>query len=144
MLAGCMSDRTKYSILFDQVDHLQVKDPVLNKGVTIGEVTHLTMYGNQVLADIELKDNRNIPKGSTFLAKEYLLGSSCIDIKYSDSSTFLRSKDTVSGVFETRKWERLSGDTAKRKKIEQSLEKIATGVKELIETVRDSTRKVNE
>lgn len=144
MLAGCMPDRTKYTILFDQVDHLQVKDPVLNKGVTIGEVTHLAGYGNQVLADIELKDNRNIPKGSTFLAKESLLGSSCIDVNYSDSPVLLTSTDTVRGVFEAKKWEHLSGDTAKRRKIEQSIEKIATGVKELIEAAKDSTRPVNE
>ena len=142
--AGCFSKQNKYIISFDRVDGLQEGSSVLNKGLTIGKVTHIDLFGNRVLVDIKLNDNTKVPEQSIFLIKENLLGSSYIDIEYSDRINFLTSKDTALGKYQKQSiMDNIISDTTKRKKIEKSLEKIASGVGELIETAKDSTKKTN-
>jgi ABC-type transporter Mla subunit MlaD len=139
---GCFSEQNKYTISFDRVDGLQEGSSVLNRGLTIGKVTHIDLFGNRILVDIELNTKTKIPEQSTFLVRENLLGSSYIDIEYSDKMNFLSSKDTILGKYQKRAiMDNIISDTTKRKKIEKSLEKIASGIGELIETAKDSTKK---
>jgi ABC-type transporter Mla subunit MlaD len=139
---GCFSNKDKYTISFDRVDGLQVGSTVLNRGLNIGKVTHIDLFGNRILVDIELNDRTKIPEQSIFLVRENLLGSSYVDIEYSDRIKLLNSKDTILGMYQKQAiMDNIISDTTKRKKIENSLEKIANGIGELIETTKDSTKK---
>ncbi len=139
---GCFSKQNKYTISFDRVDGLEEGSNVLNRGLTIGKVTHFDLFGNRVLVDIVLNNKTSIPEQSIFWVKENLLGSSYIDIEYSDKMKFLSSKDTILGKYQKRAiMDNIISDTTKRKKIEKSLEKIASGIGELIETAKDSIKK---
>ena len=141
-LTGCFRKNDKIIISFDRVDGLVKGSSVYNKGITIGEVTHLELFGNRVLVDIKLKDNIKIPEQSTFVIKENLLGSSYVDIEYSNSNSYLKSSDTTFGKYQKQViMDNIISDTAKRKNIEKSLEKIATGIGELIESTKDTTKK---
>jgi ABC-type transporter Mla subunit MlaD len=140
-LSGCFRDPAICTVVFDRVDELQNGSQVLCNGLTIGKVIDLKEYEKRILVRFELKDNIQIPKGSKFYVKVPLLGTSNLVVKFSDSTTFLTAKDTVSGSYtENPSLDSLISDTTKRRKIEQSLDKIATGVKELMETVRDSSK----
>lgn len=142
--AGCFSKQNKYKVLFDRADGLQEGSNVLNKGVIIGNVTNIDLFGNNVLVDIQLNENKKIPEQSTFLLKENLLGSSYVDIEYSDKINYLSFKDTAIGKYQKQViMDNLFSDTTKRKKIEKSLEKIVTGIGELIENAKDSAKRSN-
>ena len=139
---GCFSEKNKYTISFDRVDGLQAGSNVLNRGLNIGKVTHIDLFGNRILVEIELSGKTKIPEQSIFLIRENLLGSSYVDIEYSDSNKFLTSKDTILGKYQKQAFmDTIISDTTKRKKIEKSLEKIANGIGELIETAKDTTKK---
>lgn len=141
IFGGCFSKQNKYTVSFDRVDGLQEGSNVLNKGFTIGKVTHIDLYGNRVLVNIKLNTNRLIPVQSKFLIWENLLGSSYIEIEYSNQTNFIASKDTVFGKYQKQAvMDNLISDTTKRKKVEESLKKIASGIGELIETAKDSTK----
>jgi phospholipid/cholesterol/gamma-HCH transport system substrate-binding protein len=140
--ASCLSKQNKYTISFDRVDGLQEGSDVSNKGFAIGKVKHIELFGNRVLVDIKLNDKIKVPQQSIFLLKENLLGASFVDIEYSDKINYLSSKDTAIGEYQKKAiMDNLISDTIKRKKIEKSLEKIATGIGELIESNNDSTKR---
>ena len=141
-LTSCFHKNDKIIISFDRVDGLAKGSSVYNKGITVGEVTDFHLFGNRILVDIKLKDNIKIPKQSTFGIKENLLGSSYVDIEYSNSNSFLKSDDTAYGKYQKQAiMDNIISDTTKRKNIEKSLKKIATGIGELIENTKDTIKK---
>lgn len=140
VLAGCHSDVNTCVVLFNRVDGLEQGSAVLNRGISVGKVTYLDFYKDQVLVKFELREGMHIPLGSIFSIKNGLLSPSYIDVDYSDSTAFLTSKDTVSGLYENKNLMDILSDTVHKRPIEQSLKKIATGIGELIQTARDSTK----
>lgn len=140
-ITSCFHKNEKVTVIFDRVDGLIEGSSVLNRGITVGEVTRIDLFGKQVIVDIKLKDNLKIPRQSTFTIRQSLLGSSSVDIEYSNSENTLTSTDTAYGKYEKQAiMDNIISDTTKRKNIEKSLEKIATGIGELIESTKDTTK----
>jgi ABC-type transporter Mla subunit MlaD len=97
ILTGCFRDPATCTVLFEKIDRIQVGNDVFGDGRVIGKVIDLQEYGEQVLVKVELKDQVEIPTGSKFYINSTLLGDPYLLVKYSNSTTFLTSKDTVQG-----------------------------------------------
>ncbi|MGQ0738004.1 MAG: MlaD family protein [Bacteroidota bacterium] len=141
-LACARHKKNKLTIVFDRVDNLQAGSPVKIQGIDIGKVLGLNLIDGGVLVKITLWDNKQIPAGSIFSIVNPMIGSAAyIDIEPSESAVFLSSEDTASGKYGERGLlDNLISDSAKRKKIEEALDKIAEGLKELVNARKDSTR----
>lgn len=139
-LAGCHPDANTCSVLFNRVDGLEKGSAVLNRGISVGKVTYLDFYKDQVLVKFELREGMHIPRGSIFAIRNALLSPTYINVDYSDSTIFLTSKDTVPGLYENKSLIDILSGTVHKRPIDQSLKKIATGIGELIEAAKDSTK----
>ena len=101
-----------------------------------------SIFGNKVAVDIELRNKIKIPVGSKFILNPSLLGPSNISIDQSEETVFLTAKDTISGEFINKGLlDKLISDSVKNEKIQQSLNQIGDGIKELVETVKDTSNK---
>ena len=140
-LFACSHDnKNKVTVLFDRVDNIEKGSKVYLKGFPVGEVIHLELFGDSVLVDIKLADSVNIPVDSKFIINPALIGNSTISIEPSDNKTFLTNKDTINGSYvEQKLLDRVMSDSVQKQKIQQSLDKIGQGLKELVETYRDTT-----
>jgi ABC-type transporter Mla subunit MlaD len=140
-IVGCFSKQNSYKISFERVDGLQEGSIVFNKGFKIGKVTNIDLFANNFLVEVKLNENVKIPEQSMFLIKESVFSASCVEVEYSDSRNLLSTKDTVLGKYQKQAiLDNIISDTTKRKEIENSLNKIANGVGDLIETVQDSAK----
>ncbi|MFN8290743.1 MAG: MCE family protein [Chitinophagaceae bacterium] len=139
---ACSKDnKSKVTVLFDRVDNIEKGSKVYLKGIPVGEVTHLELFGDSVLADINLADTIKIPTDSKFIINPSLIGSAHITIEPSNKTTFLTTKDTASGFYLQKSLlDDMISDSARREKMQQSLDKIGEGIKELIESSRDTTK----
>ena len=138
-IAACFHKKEQISVLFDRVDGLTDESLVINKGIAIGKIKSMHLYDNRVIVDITLNDNIKIPVHSTFTVNNSLLGGSCISIEYSNANNFLTAGDTVNGIYQKQVlMDNIMSDSTKRKNVEKSLEKIATGIGELIQSTKDS------
>ncbi len=136
-LLSC-SHKNKLKIVFDRVDNIDVGSRVHLKGVSIGEVTNLELFGDSVLVNITINKSIQITVDSKFIINHSLVSLSYISIEPSDQKKYLTSKDIASGVYLKKGlFEDIISDSTTRADIKQSLDKIGTGIKELIE-VRDS------
>jgi hypothetical protein len=142
-LFACSRDnKSKVTVLFDRVDKVEQGGDVFLKGISVGEVTHLELFGDSVLVDIKLADTIRIPVDSKFIIYPSLLGTSNISIECSDKTVFLTNKDTARGYyFKKGLFDAMVSDSTKREKIQQSLDKIAQGIKELAEASKDTSLK---
>lgn len=140
---ACSYDnKSKVTVLFDRVDNIEKGSKVYLKGFPVGEVTHLELLGDSVLADIKLSDTIRIPLDSKFIINPSLIGSAHITIEPSDKTTYLTNKDTASGFYlQKGLLDDMVSDSTRREKIQQSLDKIGQGIKELVEAARDTTQK---
>jgi ABC-type transporter Mla subunit MlaD len=137
IFTSCAKPKIKLAILFDRVDGLATGASVENKGLKIGEVKQMNFVDKYILVEIELNNKVQVPVDSKFTVKNSILGSSKIDIEFSGKTTYLSSPDTVKGVYAQKAFmDDIISDSTKRKQIELSLQKIATGVEEIVETVR--------
>lgn len=66
--------KSRLTVIFDKVAHLEVGSNVYMKGLPIGKVIYLDLADNGVLAKIELEKDVHVPKGSKFLIDPSLLG----------------------------------------------------------------------
>lgn len=134
IFTSCTKPKIKFTVLFDRVDGLAIGSSVQNKGIKIGEVKRLDLFGKQVLADIELNTKTQVPVDSKFIIRNGILNSSTIDIEFSDNTTNVSPGDTVKGNYVQKALlDDLISDSTKRKQIESSLQKIASGVEKLVE-----------
>lgn len=141
-LLSCHRESNKLTILFNNVEGLETGAEVYYKGIKVGEVTHLDLFENKVVADIKLKDSIRIPVGSKFIINPSVIGSAHITIDPSPQTAFLSSKDTVSGEYSKKQLlDDFVSDTARRKKMQESFEKIGEGIKGLIEASSKDTTK---
>lgn len=142
LTTACFHKKEQLTILFDRVDGLTEKSPVINKGITIGQIKRLDLFENNVAVDISLNDNIKIPVQSTFTVKNSLIGGSYVSIEYANTNKFLTARDTAYGTYQNQAlMDKIMSDTTKRKNIERSLEKIASGIGELIESTKDTIKK---
>lgn len=140
-LTSCMH-KSNLTILFDRVDGLEVGSKVYNKGIEIGDVTRIDLFGNKVLTEIRLNDKINIPISSAFIINQNLLGTTSINVDYSDKQQFLSSGDTSLGHYQGKKLlDNLVSDSSKRQQIQKSLDKIGEGISELVEAAKDTNNK---
>jgi ABC-type transporter Mla subunit MlaD len=142
LFACSPNDKRKVTVLFNRVDNVKTGDNVYLKGLSIGEVTHLELFGDSVLVDIKLADTIKIPFNSKFIIQPSLIGSSNITIEPSDKTVFLTNKDTARGSYlQKGLLDNMVSDSTKREKIQQSLDKIGQGIKELVEASKDTLEK---
>lgn len=134
------SNNRRLTVIFDRVDHLEIGSKVYMKGLLIGEVIVLDLADKGVLAKIKIEKDVNIPKGSTFLIDPSLFGNASIIVEPSGQQIYLTSNDTSLGQYVDKKvLDHVVSDTAKSRKLQQSLDKIGEGIKELLETSGDTT-----
>ena len=96
-LLGC-SDSKEYKIKFDNVDWLKVSDPVLFKGLVVGEVRKMKVdVEAKILVTIDLHENFKITKPSRFIIKPELIGGKYIDIELADSRELMDEKEIQIG-----------------------------------------------
>ena len=139
LFACSQDDKSKVTVLFDRVDKVEKGGDVFLKGISVGEVTHLELFGDSVLVDIKLADTIKIPVDSKFIIYPSILGSSNISIERSEKTVFLTNKDTARGYYYKKGlFDAMVSDSTKREKIQQSLDKIGRGIKELVEASRDT------
>jgi ABC-type transporter Mla subunit MlaD len=141
-LFSCHRNNNKLTILFDNVEGLETGAEVYYKGIKVGEVTHLDLFKNKVVADIKLKDSIRIPVDSKFIINPSVIGSAHITIDPSPQTTFVSSTDTVTGEYSKKQLlDDFVSDTARRRKVQESFEKIGEGIKGLIEASSRDTIK---
>ena len=143
-LFSCRRDANKLTILFDNVEGLENGGQVYYRGIKVGEVTHLELFRDKVVADIKLQDSIRIPVDSKFIINPSVLGPAHITIEPSVQAAFLSSKDTLTGEFSKKQLlDDFVSDTARRRKAQESFEKIGEGIKGLIEASGDTTKNSN-
>jgi ABC-type transporter Mla subunit MlaD len=133
-VASCKKMQPDFFILFDRTDNISKGSEVKMNGLVIGEVASLKLLDNGVVAGIRLHKKIKISSTSGFSILSPLLGNASISIDPRPSTQYLSTKDTVAGYYVQQKpLDHLFSDTVARKKIQTSLDKIAEGLKELIE-----------
>jgi ABC-type transporter Mla subunit MlaD len=142
LFACSQDDKSKVTVLFDRVDKVEKGGDVFLKGISVGEVTHLELFGDSVLVDIKFADTIKIPVDSKFIIYSSILGSSNISIERSEKTVFLTNKDTARGYYYKKGlFDPMVSDSIKREIIQQSLDKIGQGIKELAEASKDTSKK---
>jgi ABC-type transporter Mla subunit MlaD len=141
--AGCSNNKKpKLTVIFDRVDNLKEGSEVYYKGVPVGEVTEFELFRDSVLVEIKFTNAVKIPANSRFFINPTLVGISNISIEPSAKTTFLTSKDTVTGYYREKGFiDNMISDSAERHRVLQSIEKIGEGIKELVEAARDTMQK---
>ncbi len=141
-IISCSHDKNRLTVLFERVDNIGTGSLVYLKGVPVGEVLQADIFENKVAVDIKLRNKIKIPVGSKFLLHPSLLGPSNISIDPSGETIFLTAKDTINGEFvKAGILDKFISDSAKNEKIKHSLDKIGDGIKELVESVKDTGNK---
>ena len=142
LFAACShKNKNKLSILFDNVSNLGKGAEVKLHGITIGEVTNMELLGDSVLVDIKLNKEQKIPVGSKFSILNPLIGNALVVIEPSEQKTFLKQIDTAKGSYEAKGiLDTFFADSLNRQKAREALYKITTGLKELAEAKKDSSK----
>ncbi len=114
---------------------------VLCAGLTIGKVTYLDLFKDSVVVDIEINKEFNIPIGSKFIVEKNTFSTTNLLIEISSEISFIKNYDTVRGYKDTSRFVLPVADTAKQRKMKESIQKIADGFKELIgSSAKDSAK----
>ncbi len=139
-LFSCHPAHNKLTILFDNVEGLVKGADVYYKGIEVGEVNHLELLRDKVVADVMLNDSIQIPVGSRFIINPSIIGSAHITIEPASQTIFLSPGDTVTGEYSRKQlFDDFVSDTAKRRKVQESFEKIGEGIKGPIEATSKDT-----
>jgi ABC-type transporter Mla subunit MlaD len=139
-LFSCRRDNNKLVVLFDNVEGLEDGADVYYKGIKVGQVTQVDLFQDKVVVDINLKDSIRIPVDSRFIINLSVIGPAHITIEPSTQAAYLSSNDTVNGEYSRKQLlDDLVSDTARRRKVQESFEKIGEGIKELIEASSKDT-----
>ncbi len=101
------SDDTMITGKYGNVMGLQNSNPIIINGLQVGTVYKITTDKNmrQIMVDMNITKDINIPKNSIAIIKGNPIGSTSIEIKLGDASAHLNDKDTIytetsSGVFD--------------------------------------------
>ncbi len=143
LLTSCKHPGDKYTIVVDNVEGLNERSEVICAGLPIGKVTHLDLFKDSVVVDIEVSKNFKIPFGSKFIIEKNMLGTTRLIIERSDELSFIKKNDTVRGYKDTSSFTLTSLDTTKQRKIKESIQKIADGFKGLIDASSNDSMKID-
>ena len=101
------SNDTMITGKYGNVMGLQNSNPIIINGLQVGTVYKITTDKNmrQIMVDMNITKDINIPKNSIAIIKGNPIGSTSIEIKLGDASMHLKDKDTIytettSGVFD--------------------------------------------
>ena len=101
------SNDTMITVKYGNVMGLQNSNPIIINGLQVGTVYKITTDKNmrQIMVDMNITKDINIPKNSIAIIKGNPIGSTSIEIKLGDASMHLKDKDTIytettSGVFD--------------------------------------------
>ncbi len=140
-LIACSRNMNRLTILFDRVDHLEVGSEVKIYGVIVGKVTDLDLVDSGVLVKLSIKKESKIPVGSVFTIERSLIGSASIIVQPSTQTAFLTASDTAIGKYSEKKLlDEFVADSARKEKIRVAIEKISSGLRDLIDPVKDSVK----
>lgn len=140
-LINCKHSGNKYTVVVDNVEGLKEGSNVVCAGLTIGKVTHLNLFKDSVVVDIEINKDFNIPVGSKFIVEKNTFSATNLLIERSGELSFIENYDTVRGYKDTSRFVLPVADTARQRKMKESIQKIADGFKELLDTSpSDSTK----
>jgi ABC-type transporter Mla subunit MlaD len=122
------------------VEGLKEGADVYYKGIMVGKVTHLDLFNRKIIANIRLQDSIRIPVGSRFIINPSVFGAAHITIEPTSTSAFLSSEDTVKGEYTRQQlYDDIVADTSRRRKVQESVEKIGEGIKGLFEASHKDT-----
>ena len=94
-LINCKHSGNKYTVVVDNVEGLKEGSNVLCAGLTIGKVTHLDLFKDSVVVDIEINKEFNIPIGSKFIVEKNTFSTINLLIERSGEISFIKNYDTV-------------------------------------------------
>lgn len=142
LIAACGNrQKTDLRILFEEVPGLMIGSEVKMNGFTIGEVVSMKLLDQGILVNIHFSEKIRMPKNSKFLILSPLIGSPTINIEPSIDSDYITEKDTAIGKLnETKPLDYLMSDSTQKKEVLDALNKIADGIKELVELKKDTVQ----
>lgn len=94
-----LSSSKEYYAVYEDIDGLNVSDPVVVNGLKVGSVTSFTVLtkdAGKILAKFTIGKDLNIPKNTKAeIASADILGSKAIILKFGDSNEYIPSGDTL-------------------------------------------------
>lgn len=139
LLCQCASKQKELHIKFDNVEGLVEGSEVKINGVVVGVVKKMSLTDNNILVTTRLEKDVVIKKESTATILKPLVGNEFVSLELSQNAALLSDMDTLIGKYKEEKvFEKLSADTATQRKIKDALEKIKTGIEDLIKAKKDS------
>ena len=96
------SNTNKYYAIYDNVDGLNISNPVVVNGFSVGRVSRITIMqnnGNRVLVEIDVSENIALNDSTVAtLANSDFLGSKAILLKIGKSPTLVNDGDTITAA----------------------------------------------
>ena len=82
---------------YNNIQGLQPSNPVMINGMQVGSIYRIIpdKYMRDIVVEMNINKNINIPKNSLALIKANPLGTTNIEIKLGDAQDFLAHKDTI-------------------------------------------------
>jgi len=146
-------------VVFDQTLGLSPANSVMINGVAVGTIDRIDLMpsaNNKVIMRLGIDKKISIPDGSTFtISSSGLLGSSYVEVIFSDKTTHYRAGDTVHGVIPPGLLSAVGNITVKLDNILTSLDTSLTILKatlqsntmndfeETLKNLRESTASLN-
>lgn len=96
-----LSPNNTYYAVYDNIDGLNVSNPVLINGFSVGRVSDIEILqdqGNTLLVSLDINDNQFIGSGTLAVIKSDLLGSKAVHLDSVDTGTPLKEGDTLNAM----------------------------------------------
>ena len=93
-------NRTYYAV-YDNIDGLDVSNPVMINGFSVGRVSDIEILQNQenrLLVSLDINNNQSVGSGTWAIIKSDLLGSKAIHLDSVDAGTALQEGDTLNAL----------------------------------------------
>ena len=84
------------SLSMDNIGALAKGDKVTIRGVKVGKVDDISYIGNDIIVNLQIRNNIKVPKNSIFKCQPYsIMGDRNIEINFSNNTLFLQDGDTI-------------------------------------------------
>jgi phospholipid/cholesterol/gamma-HCH transport system substrate-binding protein len=96
-----LSPNNTYYAVYDNIDGLNVSNPVLINGFSVGRVSDIEILqdqGNTLLVSLDINDNQFIGSGTFAVIKSDLLGSKAVHLDSVDIGARLKEGDTLNAM----------------------------------------------
>jgi phospholipid/cholesterol/gamma-HCH transport system substrate-binding protein len=99
--SNLLSPYNTYYVIYHHVDGLDISNPVLVRGISVGRVDDIQILrerDHQVLVTLKIDADLQLGDSTTaFLISSDILGSKAVDIEMGPNSRILQNKDTLRG-----------------------------------------------